>query len=110
MPSFDTDGVSVHFKQLKGSAEDVKRAREKRDQKYAALAKARADAKLAKEEGRDLKKEKEEKEREREKDEKSKPKKTKPKTALEGLPKRRIWSIDEIKSITKLESTQENIT
>jgi hypothetical protein len=63
MPSFDTDGVSVHFKQLKGSAEDVKRAREKRDQKYAALAKARADTKLAKEEGRDWKKEKEEKEK-----------------------------------------------
>ena len=103
MPSFDTDGVSVHFKQLKGSAEDVKRAREKRDQKYAALAKARADTKLAKEEGRDLKKEKEEKEREREKDEKSKPKKTKPKTVLEGLPKRGIWSIDEIKHLSRKE-------
>jgi hypothetical protein len=90
--ALDTDGVSMHFKQFRGDAESVSKARVARKQKYDKMAAARAEARCAKAEGRDVVRP-------------PKPPPTKqcpPVTELQKvLPKRDIWCIDALKRVSR---------
>ena len=87
----DTDGVSMHFKQLRGSAESVCNARAERKRKYEKMAAARSEARCAKAEDRQL----------------IRPNKghTKRSVAVSKtttvLPKRDIWCIDALKGVSR---------
>ena len=87
LKSFDTDGVSIHFKQLKGSKEATEEIKRKRERMHA----ARAEARKAKKEGR----------------ERVKPEKKKNvapvKPTMTTLPKRGIYAIDTIKHLSRKE-------
>lgn len=92
LPSFDTDGVSIHFKQLTGSKAKTDATKRKRQAMHEGRARAREEARKAKAEGRTVEKKTDEK----------KPKPVRPKPPpLETLPSRGIYAIDTIKHLSR---------
>lgn len=92
----DTDGVAVHFKQIRGGLEKVSRARENRKRKYDAMAQGRREAFAAKAEGR--------KRTPREQPARtSYQKKSSHVEPLSSLPRRGLYCIDALKRISRQE-------
>ena len=95
----DTDGVSLHFKQLRGTAAEVQRARDDHVEKYA----RRALARKRKRDGTEA-------DEERERDDTQPPRREQRRAVptdvtLRSLPRRGIWCIDALKALSRDEYT-----